>query len=135
MNYSKLIIGISTIFTLLITSCDPEYCTHMTINNETDTNFYIIRSHNSENYTDTTNSKSYTQVDLSFKCALGGSGFYFPDYDSVYLKTENNDILKIYFPSDEGKNIFDMNFWNNSSITKRSDRFTFTISEDDFDKK
>jgi hypothetical protein len=119
----------SLLLLVLLSSCDPEYCLTETISNNTNMDFYIVRA---GILADTTFIEKKANKDISVTCATGGVILYYGDYDSVYVKSKTNKILRIYHPLDEGKNIFDASDWEKENISKRNDRYSFSINDDDF---
>ena len=66
-----------------------------------------------------------------------GSTFLEPsliEYDSVVVKNQTEQILKVYKESTTGKNIYDISgFWQQSEPSKRFFKYEFMLIDEDLD--
>ncbi|WP_350289537.1 hypothetical protein [uncultured Croceitalea sp.] len=65
-----------------------------------------------------------------------GSTFLEPslvDYDSVVVKNQAEQILKVYKPNSSGKNIYNIAEWNSSEPSKRFFKYEYEIRDEDLE--
>lgn len=66
-----------------------------------------------------------------------GSVFLEPslvEYDSVVIKSNSEQILKIYKPNDTGRNIYNIDeYWSSSEPSKRFFKYEYEINNEDLD--
>lgn len=56
----------------------------------------------------------------------------FDEYDSVYVKNELGEIIKVYKPNTQGKNIYDIDkYWESSEPSKRVYKYLYEINVED----
>ncbi len=57
---------------------------------------------------------------------------YLADYDSVYIQSESQEILKVYKPDSQGKNIYNVeDYWIFDEPSKRVYKYDYLISTKD----
>lgn len=57
---------------------------------------------------------------------------YLEEYDSVVVKNQANDVLKVLKPTDTGRNIYNIKeYWMGSEPSKRFFKYEYEITEQD----
>ena len=58
----------------------------------------------------------------------------FAEYDSIYFESESNEILRVFKPDSQGKNIYEIDdYWRYSEPSKRFYQYDYQINSDDFE--
>ncbi len=130
----KLILFISMIS--ILSSCDPTSSMDANIKNSTSQNLSIIF-----NSSDVSLNETF-QIDPN-ETILFQDGFSIGDsvleprltaYDSIYIKNESNEIVKIYKQNTEGKNIYNVDdYWISSEPSKRYYKYNYEINNEDIE--
>ena len=134
MNALRLrTIYLSPLFILLIIGCDPSALMKASIENSTSIPLEIqfISSDNAYNqFLQVSSGESVVFQDV-FDV---GNTYLEPDlddFDSVVVRNQNNDVLKVYKPQDTDKNIYNLLYWQSSTPAKRSFVYVYSIDESD----
>lgn len=112
-------------------SCDPEKCLVKSIRNKTETDLYF----NVAGSTPDLNDKILIESG-SFKywgqkrCAKVEVIINFSNYDSIYLESEGGNIFKVYKPGDDGKTVYNLDFWERN-FSKDESEYIFEITEEE----
>lgn len=130
----KLILFISMIS--ILSSCDPTSSMDANIKNSTSQNLSIIFSSSDVSLNET------FQIDPN-ETILFQDGFSVGDsvleprltaYDSIYIKNESNEIVKVYKQNTEGKNIYNVDdYWISSEPSKRYYKYDYEIKNEDIE--
>ena len=130
----KLILFISMIS--ILSSCDPTSSMDANIKNSTSQNLSIIFSSSDVSLNET------FQIDPN-ETILFQDGFSIGDsvleprltaYDSIYIKNESNEIVKVYKQNTEGKNIYNVDdYWISSEPSKRYYKYNYEINNEDIE--
>ena len=130
----KLILFISMIS--ILSSCDPTSSMDANIKNSTSQNLSIIF-----NSSDVSLNETF-QIDPN-ETILFQDGFSIGDsvleprltaYDSIYIKNESNEIVKVYKQNTEGKNIYNVDdYWISSEPSKRYYKYNYEINNEDIE--
>jgi hypothetical protein len=127
---------------VILYSCDPSESLETKIinysNSDLDINFVsrlIIENNqsNKESFKiESGNSITYGRLNVTG--GLGNAGLSLIDFDSIYISTNNNEIVKIWKIDSEGKNIYDIaNFWTVKETSKDNYVYTFEITDKDIE--
>jgi hypothetical protein len=122
-------------------SCDPSESLETKIinysNSDLDINFVsrlIIENQSNKESFKIKSGNSITYGRLNVTGGLGNVGLSLIDFDSIYISTNNNKILKIWKVDSEGKNIYDIdNFWTVKETSKDNYVYTFEITDKDIE--
>jgi hypothetical protein len=130
----NLILFISMIS--ILSSCDPTSSMDANIKNSTSQNLSIIFRSSDVSLNET------FQIDPN-ETILFQDGFSVGDsvleprltaYDSIYIKNESNEIVKVYKQKTEGKNIFNVDdYWRSSEPSKRYYKYNYEINNEDIE--
>ena len=127
---------------VILYSCDPSESLETKIinysNSDLDINFVsrlIIENNqsNKESFKiESGNSITYGRLNVTG--GIGNAGLSLIDFDSIYISTNNNEIVKIWKNDSEGKNIYDIaNFWTVKETSKDYYVYTFEITDKDIE--
>ena len=127
---------------VILYSCDPSESLETKIinysNSDLDINFVsrlIIENNqsNKESFKiESGNSITYGRLNVTG--GSGNAGLSLIDFDSIYISTNNNEIVKIWKNDSEGKNIYDIaNFWTVKETSKDYYVYTFEITDKDIE--
>ena len=130
----KLIPIILYVFTLL--SCDPVSDMEANVENLTSENL-TIEFISSEVSLNKTLKIAPNEIKLFQEGFDIGSTYLEPslvDYDSVVVRNQALDILKIYKENDSGKNIYNINdYWQGTEPSKRFFKYEYEIENQDIE--
>ncbi len=118
---------------LLCFSCDPEKCSEFLIKNSSnlDVDFIFVEG---EINKEVNLKKQSILTFVDFNCDSGGAPLlYLENYDSIYVSKDKR-ILKVWKPTTEGKNIYDIDrYWRVEEIKKNDYTYTFEIIDKDLE--
>lgn len=119
----------------ILSSCDPYGCLRVEIQNNTSSDI-ILKSYSPfeySNFNDTIKKGNKILLDRITDCELGNiPELNFYDYDSIALKSLNNEILKIWKPGSNSKNIYKIEAdWRITKQERWNETYLFEINESD----
>ncbi len=128
-TYLKLIIGISTILTIV--SCSPAMTVEYIINNNSDSNITVYFEQSSF-YTILKGEKNTVFIETAAN--EGGEPFR---CDSVWIKNDTSTLTFYIEDYYENRNIFNVaDYWDTKTVYRKRFKahfqYTYTITEDDF---
>ena len=119
---------------ILLFSCDPSESLEANIINNSSINFEIIFSSSElPDFNQTLKIESqkkslYTEINPG----LGRVGLDFIDFDSIYIKDNSDNVLKVYKQNTTGKNIYNVDeFWIVKESPKNHFIYSFEITDED----
>ncbi|PRX57423.1 hypothetical protein [Flagellimonas meridianipacifica] len=119
--------------TMILTyaACDPESCVDEVLVNSTEIDL-LINYVGSMDDSDQILLKSDGTVSRGVLCAMGGVVVNNSIYDSIYITTSTNDLLKVFKPDTPGKNIYNIDqYWTIRETSKNHFEYTYTITNED----
>lgn len=133
MKYSKLLFFLSA--SIIISSCDPVSNLEANIENLTSQTLTIdfIASDVSVSKTLQLAPNEIMLFQEGFDI---GSTFLEPslvEYDSVVIKNQAEDILKVFKSNDSGKNIYNVDDWMGSEPSRRFFKYEYEIENEDIE--
>ena len=130
----KLILIILPVFALL--SCDPVSDMEANIENLSSQTLIIEFISSDESFNKTLQIAP-EEIKLFQEGFDIGSTYLEPslvEYDSVVVKNQAEDILKIYKPNDTGKNIYNINdYWQGTEPSKRFFKYEYEVESGDIE--
>ena len=131
----KNFIGICFL-TVTFCSCDPTVSMEANIKNQTAQDL-IVEFISFDQNLNKTLEISNNEVKLFQEGFDVGNDFlepYLIDYDSVVVKNSSEQILKVYKPNDNGKNIFKIDeYWISSEPSKNFFKYEYEIYSEDLE--
>lgn len=117
---------------LTLVSCDPASLMDANIENLTSQNLSII-------FIERDNSDKILQIEpngsVLFQEGMSTTGSFLEPsligYDSIYIKNEVDEIIKIFKQNTEGKNIYEIDDWLFSEPSKRVYIYDYQIKNQD----
>lgn len=121
---------------ILLSSCDPSESLEANIINNSSINFEVIFSSSElPDFNQTLKIESqkkslYTEINPG----LGRVGLDFIDFDTIYIKDNLDNVLKVYKQDTTGKNIYNIDeYWSVSETSKNHFVYTYEITEEDLE--
>ncbi len=117
-------------------SCDPVSSMDANIKNSTSNNFSIVFASSISELNKILELEPSTTGLFQDGFSTTGSVLEpsLIDYDSVYIMNDANEILKLYKPGTEGKNIFNIEtYWSFREPSKRFYKYQFDIRNEDIE--
>lgn len=117
-----------------ISSCDPRESMEAIINNSTDKNLSIFFDSETNDFDMQLNIESNTTEELLNFSAIGGVILSFRDYDSIYIQSASNEVLKVFKEDTAGKNIYNVDkYWTVREPSKNHFVYTYEITDGDIE--
>tara|TARA_R110000765_G_scaffold216108_1_gene320732 strand:- start:761 stop:1159 length:399 start_codon:yes stop_codon:yes gene_type:complete len=131
----KNFIGICFL-TVVFSSCDPTVSMEANIKNQS-TQDLIVEFISFDQNLNKTLEISNNDVKLFQEGFDVGNDFlepYLAEYDSVVVKNSSEQILKVYKPNDNGKNIFKIDeYWTSSEPSRNFFKYEYEIYSEDLE--
>lgn len=122
------------LLSFIFSSCDPASSLEATIENLTSQSLVIDFVSSNSNENKTINIKTNETVVFQEGFDIG-STYLEPsltEYDSVVVKNETQDVLKVYKSDDISRNIYRIDDWDSSEPSKRYFKYNYKIENSDF---
>jgi len=118
---------------IICCSCDKEVCSEYLIKNSTSLDLNLTFVENQSTKEININGQDVVNF-VEYNCDTGGAPLlYLYSYDSIYV-SDSNEILKVWKPESNNKNIYDVNnYWNINESSKDNFIYTFIITSEDLE--
>jgi hypothetical protein len=124
-----------TLIAIIFSSCDPVSSIEANIENLTSQTL-TLEFISSDDLLDKTLLVAPNEIVLFQEGADIGASYLEPaitDYDSMVIKNEAQDIIKVVKADDPGKNIYNIDDWIASEPSKRFFKYRYEIEDEDID--
>ncbi|MCL6274045.1 hypothetical protein M3P19_08490 [Muricauda sp. 2012CJ35-5] len=131
---------LSWFLTSLLIACDPSESLDAVINNNTDLSLRISFV-SSQILTEMPNQTEFILVAsrgktsyarLGSDSGIGNVAFSLQVFDSIYITDMSDEILQVYKPNTQGKNIFNIDeYWEVTEPSKNHFVYSYTINDED----
>lgn len=122
---------LSLIILLIYAACDPELCSDELLINNTEMDL-LINYVGSMSDSEQIFFKGGETVSRGVLCAMGGVVVNNSIYDSIYITTSTDELLKVYKHDTSGKNIYNVDqYWMVRETGKNDVEYTYTITNED----
>lgn len=122
---------------VLLSSCDPVAQMDALVSNQTDGSISLLlvgSSSDVPNELFSIEPGAQTKVQEGFDVANTYIEPNFSQYDSIYVKNSDGDILKVFTANTKGKNIYNISdFWVSRELRKWTFEFTYVITQSDIE--
>lgn len=126
-----------TVVILLFSGCDPTATMEATIRNLTSQSLAVEFISSSDERINKTLQILPDERELFQDGFDVGSTYIEPslrEYDSIVVRNQAAQILKVYKPNDTGKNIYNIDeYWKSSEPSKRSFKYEYEIENKDIE--